>query len=91
MAADDLLDRDHELTCPWCGKVTDGLAQVTDTGRPAPPSPGDLSLCITCAGLAIFTAEGQRRATPAERAQLLRDPEVARVAAAIVLAGELEG
>ncbi|CAJ5618854.1 Uncharacterised protein [Burkholderia pseudomallei] len=43
------------LTCPHCGAHNDRHSAVTEPGEaPAPPSDGDVSICISCGELAIF-------------------------------------
>lgn len=37
--------------CPHCGQVLDGASNVTNDER---PEPGDVTVCIICAGLAEF-------------------------------------
>jgi hypothetical protein len=64
-----ILDTDHRVPvclCPLCGSELDGVA-----GGPGPPGPGDITVCIICAGPLIFTADlALRVLTPPEFAAL---------------------
>jgi hypothetical protein len=71
--------------CPWCGALIDESDGVLEGAR---PKPGDCSVCFGCLRLGVFVAAGDgrlglRRATAAERARFLADPELARVLALI--------
>lgn len=65
----------ERLTCPHCGAQHDQAASV---GARARPKPGDVSICVKCAGVAIFTTDGAgaRKATKEERAEIEADPRV---------------
>ena len=47
-----------DSTCPECGHVADG---ATGAGNNTTAKPGDVSLCIECACVAIFDEDLQRR------------------------------
>ena len=65
--------------CPHCGRPLDSEAQVTEKGAPRPrggPKPGDVAVCIGCAGLLVFTkALSRRKMTYLEEMELEREPE----------------
>jgi len=49
------------------------------------PEPGDVSICLGCASLLIFTAPPQfRLATPEEAQELANHPQVAQVIKAVL-------
>lgn len=76
-----------ERKCPHCAYVLTGT-EVT-SGPVSAPSPGDLSICINCADVAIFTADGFRLPTEAERKQAEGDAEARQWQAAIRAANRL--
>ncbi len=61
-------------TCHTCGKVLDA---ATDTGDAPTPRPGDVSICIGCGELMIFT-KGLRLRMPTvkEKRDCLQNPKV---------------
>ena len=53
-------------TCPACGKRFNAATNA-EPWVAAPPMPGDLSICVGCERVLVFTTDGtRRRATPAE-------------------------
>jgi len=51
-----------EGRCPWCGHRFDA-AMAADPKKPdATPKPGDVSVCISCASILVFTAQLTLRA-----------------------------
>ena len=53
---------EEAVPCPHCGYMT--AAQMGIVMKGTPPRhcrPGDVSICINCAGLAIFTASMRQR------------------------------
>lgn len=48
----------HEYAsgCPWCGRAMAGCLGVEEG-----PKPGDISVCWSCAQVAVFTTHGLRR------------------------------
>ena len=51
-------------TCPTCGKTLDAATNIEEDVE---PSPGDVTICLGCKDLFIFTEElGLRRPTEAE-------------------------
>jgi hypothetical protein len=71
--------------CPTCGRVNDATTRAA-AGRPDPRR-GDVSVCLYCAGVAIFTGHALdvRPLEPGETHAVLSDPNVraARAAAAV--------
>jgi hypothetical protein len=67
-----------ETQCPECGHVLDAAEAVDDPE--VRPSPGDLSICIKCSAILIFTEDMSiRLATDAELDELAEDsPELHR-------------
>jgi hypothetical protein len=65
--------------CPHCGRPLDSVMQVVAKGNPSPPKgpkPGDVSVCIGCAGLHVFTKTlSRRKMTYLEEMELEREPE----------------
>jgi len=55
----------RKVPCPHCGYMVDSQMGVAMKGTPhRKAGPGDVSICIECAGLAIFTETmGQRKMT----------------------------
>lgn len=64
------------MACPHCGKVNDAQTCITEPG--ASPEKGDVSLCFTCAGVAVFTGEGMtvRLPTDEEAAEFAADGRI---------------
>lgn len=79
--------RPHQLdaTCPHCGKGNDTSQPV---GRPVLPSVGDVSICIECGGLSIFTATVPRKPDAGELEALLADRRIVEAMSAIRAAHE---
>jgi len=63
--------------CPHCGHT---LNTVQETANPItrPPRPGDVCLCLQCAGISVYSDElgNVRRAGPAEIDALMQNSEV---------------
>ena len=77
---------DHPLRkqmCPHCGHVVNRAGDTEGTATA--PKPGDLLVCIRCAGVAEVTISGFPRAVDgAEVAEMTKDnPELARYIAAV--------
>ena len=60
------------LACPYCGRVN----EVHDHPEGAKPKPGDVSICWGCRKVGIFTEDGIRQLSGAERDAIRRDPDV---------------
>jgi hypothetical protein len=43
---------DKTTPCPWCGTELNAAAGISDKANT--PTPGDLSICIKCAGMLCF-------------------------------------
>jgi hypothetical protein len=59
--------------CPACGYLTDAVAGLNTPGA---PDIGDATLCLNCGHVMVFTAYGQRSATPEELEEVLAEPAV---------------
>ncbi len=71
------------VACPHCGQINDA-----HLGVDVPiPRDGDIGICWSCRGLAIFTVHdgqvGQRLPTAAENAKLRADPRLRQMYAAM--------
>lgn len=72
--------RNQHGACPHCGRRQD--AGTNMTGDVA-PKPGDVSICIRCAGVSVFELGGERRLpTDEEVAEFAADDELQRMVAA---------
>jgi hypothetical protein len=69
-----------ECRCPWCHHLLDSAMAADPKDRDATPSPGDVTVCISCAQILVITADltlrasmpGEIEITPAlRRAQVL--------------------
>lgn len=68
--------------CPYCGTSLDGAMNVDG---PNAPDPGDVTVCLYCAGLAVFTDNlGLRFPTDAELERWTVNPDVTRVRSAVL-------
>lgn len=52
-------DKMPELQCPVCKTPHDGATCISDDQ--CAPNPGDLTVCIDCGALSIFTDDNKRR------------------------------
>lgn len=73
--------RREPVRCPYCGERTDCDTPVYADIK---PTPGDVAVCFYCAGIAIYTEDGQRKPTEDERVELLKDEHVTRAVSAIL-------
>jgi hypothetical protein len=55
--------RTPECSCPWCGQRLDAAMAGDPENPDATPSPGDVSICISCAQILVFTDELTLRAS----------------------------
>jgi hypothetical protein len=63
--------------CPHCGARHNGAFGLLADGMP--PAPGDISVCIVCSGVAIFTERMHlRKPTPAEGREIARQVLIIR-------------
>ncbi len=71
------------IPCPECGIPNDG--QYSPEHPEAVPSDGDLSVCLYCGHLAVFTGEGDtlglRPMTEEEHEQAMNQAEVSQAVA----------
>jgi hypothetical protein len=65
--------------CWQCGAIIDGAT----TFASRMPKPGDVSVCVYCSALAVYTAHGLRRMTKDERDEARSNPAVRRVVRAV--------
>jgi hypothetical protein len=69
--------------CPFCGHQLDAVTAGPENPD-ATPLPGDLTVCIQCAGLLVFDDQMKvRPPTSEEQAEMLADPQVIRLVEAI--------
>lgn len=75
------------IECPSCGNVLDGATEVHGSDA-SPPGEGDLSICVYCSALSVFTGIGldKRKPTKDELRTALSDERVRLVLAAINVA-----
>lgn len=67
----------HEHTCPYCLSVHDATSAI---GSSAEPSPGDISLCITCCEYSFFDDDlSLRKPTSEEEVKLRNSPSAQRM------------
>lgn len=55
--------------CPYCGYFADAASSVTE--NEAPPKPGDISMCLSCGGVCVFSRDLMLRAITAEEREAL--------------------
>lgn len=67
---------DSKPACLQCGLVLDGAAQVGDYPDDRKPREGDLSICVKCSALAVYTGDGIREMTVDERFMAIESPQV---------------
>jgi hypothetical protein len=75
------------MTCPYCSRINEWSTSATNPEAVA-PKPGDIALCIGCAGIAIYTVTGVRLPTRDEHEEALAKPAVRRALA--VLSGGID-
>ncbi len=63
--------------CPQCGSKNDANLCATDgVTEHVHPASGDVSICLYCSALMIYTEDGLRDPTDEEFSKLRRDPDV---------------
>ena len=68
------------VVCPYCNRAHTAHTSLTEAARPAE---GDVSLCIVCGQLGVFTAAGWvRKPSPEESARFNALPEIQKARAA---------
>lgn len=73
--------------CPYCGYVTDRSSNLShpDDEQPRPPRPGDVGLCLSCGGVAVFDDDMRlREPTPVEHGRFQGDSAIAIAVDAIL-------
>jgi len=71
------------LRCPVCGEKNDGYTKAYGSEN-ADPEPGNVSLCVYCLAVGLYTDDLQlRRATPEELKGIMADPEFRRLYAVL--------
>jgi len=73
--------------CPHCSAPIDQASGVVDKNARniLKPKPGDISLCITCAGLGRYTQDlTLRKLTETEHAEAISNPRVQQARLAIL-------
>lgn len=66
---------DHHVpwsTCPWCGALQDGAANMTNTDM---PEEGDVGMCFECGGWCVYKADYSRERMPADH-PAWQDPRI---------------
>ena len=70
------------VTCPACGYASDSATYLTPkhSDDPVPPADDDLSICLACASVNVFTFNGSalRLPTADERSEFARNAEIQR-------------
>jgi hypothetical protein len=67
--------------CPHCGMLVDGATPVDDTH--GHPQPEDISICLYCSGLSVYTQNGLRLPTDEEWKSAMAKSDVQRAVAAL--------
>jgi hypothetical protein len=75
--------RDQPRTCPVCRAVVDGATAVD--GSDAQPAAGDITVCVYCARVLVFTEDGLRQPTMDELEDLAGNEELVRAVAVATL------
>lgn len=63
-------DHAGEFPCPHCGKAQDRALTAERGAHRAPPTNGDVIICLDCAGVGIMRDGALRQATNKELVQL---------------------
>lgn len=76
------------MACPTCGYLVDATSFVGEDGTDdhVPPMDGNVSICLACASISIFTDGVTRLRLPTveERGEIVREPAVQVAAQAII-------
>jgi hypothetical protein len=76
--------------CPFCDYTQ--KATTCASTPDAKPHPGDLSVCLNCGEITVFSADlTQRLPSPSEYKEAWEMPEITRAVAGIKLRGLLHG
>lgn len=80
-------DMDH--SCPSCSIAMDAVSSFEGTGC---PDPGDITICIRCAAVGVFTEDmGVRLPSADEKAVYMADPNVQRAVSAVLEVNQRRG
>jgi hypothetical protein len=75
-----MITRTRLSHCPHCGRPLDAHGDTPGERDDKAPRPGDVSVCMKCGGVMIFTEGlGLRIATPEEMRVIDRDPKIQSV------------
>ena len=66
-----------ECSCPFCGHRLDSAMAADPANPDAKPDPGDVTICISCAQILVFTDDLTLRASMPGEIEMT--PEVRRV------------
>lgn len=80
-----------ELRCPWCGKAHDRATDPADES--IKPKAGDVSICVHCSRVALYTGHGLRvrRPSSVELRAALNHPKVRRYRALLKMVKARQG
>lgn len=69
----------RRFPCPFCGELNNAATAVDDNLEP--PKAGDVSICVSCAELSLFTGESltARKPTRRELDDLMADADIRRI------------
>lgn len=87
----DWLHLGSSLTaCPLCGCRNGAATELPDGMPPRPPVKDDASICLSCAGVSLFTGVGLnvRLATAVELVEMLADASIVAAVCAVREANE---
>lgn len=74
---------DRPRRCPGCRAVVDAATAID--GSDAVPSAGDVTVCLYCARVLIFTIDGLRFPTLPELEQLAENEDLVRAVAVVTM------
>ena len=69
---EEVRTEDVTIKCPICGTVVDGALMIAGVNVPTErlmPGPGDLSICVYCFAVSVFTDQGQLRTATAKECE----------------------
>ena len=68
-------------SCPYCQYILDGHLSIYPDDRDAIPSPGDVTVCISCASILVFDETLRVRAP--RKGEVEVTPDLRRIQAAV--------
>ncbi len=76
--------RHAETLCLVCGHKLDAVARPDIKGNPGSgsdemPRPGDVTMCMNCGSLMVFTDDGLRYPSVEEEASILKEPHIVEI------------